>query len=80
MNNLNPSNDIEAFLAAQFARPITHVVVTKFADGKERRHETRSIGGANNHAFGEKRKIGKDLINRETGATVRVVSVEIVTL
>ncbi len=29
---------------------------------------------------GERRKIGRDLIERETGATVRVVSVDVVAL
>jgi len=78
--------DTEAFLAAQFARPMTHVVITKFASGKERRWEVRSLGAANNHAHGEKRKIGKDLISHGdnighvAGEIVRVVSVEIIEL
>lgn len=33
-----------------------------------------------NHAVGERRKIGRNLINRDTGETVRVVSVVVVNL
>ncbi|MEC5289402.1 MULTISPECIES: hypothetical protein [unclassified Aurantimonas] len=70
--------NIEAFLAAKLAQPITHIVVTKYADGAERSHSVRSMGAAENYATGERRKIGRDLISRDTGATVRVVSVEVV--
>jgi TPP-dependent indolepyruvate ferredoxin oxidoreductase alpha subunit len=59
------------------AMPKTHVVVTRYECGKERRFESRNIASAENWATGERRKIGRDLIDRETGATVRVVSVEI---
>ena len=52
-------------------------VVTTFADGKTRVHETETCGQAENWATGERRKIGRDLISRDTGATVRVASVEI---
>ena len=68
------------FIAMHLARPMTHVVVTRFADGATRRHEVRSIGAAENYAVGEKRKIGRDLLNRETGALVRVVAVDIESL
>ena len=64
-------------VAAMLAKPITHEVVTIFADGTERRFGVRSAAQGENYAIGERRKIGRDLINRETGATVRVVSVEI---
>ena len=64
-------------VAAMLAKPITHDVVTKIADGTERRFGVRSHTQGENYAVGERRKIGRDLINRETGATVRVVSVEI---
>lgn len=64
-------------IAAAHAAPMTHCVLTTYADGTAKRHETRSHGSAENWAIGERRKIGRDLINRETGATVRVVSVEI---
>lgn len=64
-------------IKAQLAKPITHNVVTRFADGTERAFGTRSISAAENYAVGERRKIGRDLINRETGATVRVVAVDI---
>lgn len=78
--------DTEAFLQRMLARPMTHEVVTKFADGKERRVKVRSLGAANNHAVGERRKVGRDLISHgdtlghKAGDIVRVVSVEVIAL
>ncbi len=72
--------DIASFIAAQQSKPKTHKVVTTFADGATRDHLTASEAQANNYAVGERRKIGRDLIKRETGATVRVVSVDVVAL
>lgn len=72
--------DIEAFMQAQLARPITHRVVTHYADGATKSLDVRSAGQAENFAIGERRKIGRNLISRETGETVRVVKIEIVTL
>jgi len=72
--------NIDAFLAEQLARPITHRVVTTYADGQTKSHDTRGAAQAENWAIGERRKVGRDLIDRETGATVRVVSVEIAAL
>lgn len=71
---------INAIIAAALAAPKTHAVVTTYACGKVRRLETRSALAAETHAIGERRKIGRDLIDRETGGKVRVVSVEIVEL
>lgn len=65
-------------IAAALAAPKTHAVVTLYESGKVRRFDTRSAASAENHAIGERRKIGRDLIDRETGDTVRVVSVEVV--
>lgn len=65
-------------IARAHAMPKTHRVVTLYACGKERTHDTRSAASAELHAGHERRKIGRDLIDRDTGATVRVVSVEIV--
>lgn len=64
---------IEAALAA----PKTHSVVTTYADGRVRRFDTRNLASAENHAVGERRKIGRSLIDRATGRTVQVISVEI---
>lgn len=74
----------EQMIAAVLAKPHTHAVVTRFADGTERRFTTRSFATAENHAVGERRKIGRDLISRgddlghKAGDTIRVVAVEIV--
>lgn len=69
--------NVPALVAAQLAKPITHNVVTKFIDGTERKFGVRSLAQAQNYSVGESRKIGRDLINRDTGATVRVIAVEI---
>lgn len=62
------------------AMPKTHAVVTTYADGEVLAHATHSAAAAETWAVGERRKIGRDLIDRDTGETVRVVSVEIVTV
>jgi hypothetical protein len=67
-------------ISAALAAPKTHKVVTTFADGRTREQETHSAASAENHAIGERRKIGRDLIDRVTGKTVRVVSVEVVAM
>lgn len=67
-----------ALIKAALDAPKTHVVVTTFSDGRQRRHETRNAASAKTHAdFVERPKIGRDLIDRETGEIVRVVSVKI---
>lgn len=71
---MNAMKMIEAALAA----PKTHAVITKYADGRERRFETRSLASAKTHASVEGANMGRDLIDRATGKTVRKVSVEIV--
>jgi len=68
---MNAMDLINSALAA----PKTHQVITSYACGKVRTHQTRSEQTAEMHAIGERRKIGKDLIDRETGETVRVISV-----
>lgn len=70
-------------ITAAAAAPMTHVVITTYADGTAKRHETRSAGAAENWAVGERRKIGRDLIARgDTANTrkVRVVSVDVQTI
>lgn len=72
--------NIEQLLNRVAAMPHTHVVVTRYMDGAERRHETRNIQSAETFAIGERRKIGRDLISRETGKTVRIVAVNVLPL
>lgn len=64
-------------IAAALAAPMTHTVLTAYADGTVRKHDARNLAAAQNWAVGERRKIGRDLVSRETGKPVRVVSVEI---
>ncbi len=73
--------DVMDRINAALAMPHTHAVVTTFADGSTRHFTTRSAASAETHAaFVERPKIGKTLINRDTGATVRIVSVTIETI
>lgn len=67
-------------LAAVLAMPMTHRVLVTYADGSARHFDTRSLASANNHAIGERRKIGKKLISRSTGEPVMVVSVDVVAI
>lgn len=73
--------DVLDLIAREAAKPMTHVVVTTYADGATKRHETRGAAQAENWAIGERRKIGRDLISRNAdmtaGPMVRVVSVEV---
>lgn len=64
-------------IAAAQAMPLTHRVTTRYADGSEKHHDCRSAAAAENWATGERRKVGRDLTDRTTGATMRAVSVEI---
>jgi len=62
---------------AALAQPMTHRVVTTYEGGAVRTHDARSLAAAENWAIGERRKVGRELIDRQTGETVRVVSVDI---
>lgn len=64
-------------IAAALAAPKTHRVTTVYADGAAHIFDTRSLASAEMYAQREHGKIGRNMINRETGATVRVVSVTI---
>lgn len=64
-------------IAARLAAPKTHRVTTHYACGKTRTFDAHSEAAARNHALGESRNIGRDLIDRATGATVRKVRVEV---
>lgn len=70
MNALN-------LIAAQMAQPLTHRVSTVYAGGAVKHHDVRNLGAANNWAVGERRKIGRKLIDRTTGETAEVVAVTI---
>lgn len=74
------SPDTAALISRMQSMPKAFAVVTRFADGAQRRHETATEGQARNYAIGESRKIGRELINRDTGASVRVISVDVVKL
>jgi hypothetical protein len=60
-------------IAAALAAPKTHKCVTRLADGSVREFETRSEASADVHAVGERRKIGRVFLSRETNLPVPVV-------
>ncbi len=64
-------------IAAALAMPHTHEAVLTYADGRVEVFTARSITTAETRASGLRRKIGRDLIDRETGETVRYVSVDV---
>lgn len=72
--------DVMDLIAKRLAAPKQFRVVTLYASGVVKTHDTETIGQAENWATGERHKIGRDLIDRMTGEKVRVVSVEIVAL
>ena len=69
-----------SILRRVLSMPHTHKVVTTFADGRTREFTTRNEASARMYAVGERRKIGRDLIDRTTGATVRVMSVGVMSV
>ena len=69
--------NVHDLIASKIAAPLTHRVSTVYASGAVKTHDTRGAAQAENWAVGERRKIGRELIDRMTGDKVRVVSVEI---
>lgn len=74
------SPETAALIARMQSMTKAFEVVTLFADGTSRSHQTATRGQADNYAVGERRKVGKNLINRGTGATVQVVDVYVAAL
>jgi hypothetical protein len=68
---------IDALIANRLAAPKQFTVTTLYADGRTKRHDTETMGQAENWAGGERHKIGRELIDRTTGKTVTVRSVTI---
>lgn len=64
-------------IAAHLARPVTHRVTTAYEGGAVRTHDVRSLAQAQNWATGERRKVGRTLLSRETGESVKVIAVTI---
>jgi hypothetical protein len=72
---------IAAMVRAALDAPKTHVVVTLYADGTTKRHETRSLASAETHANMVVRpQLGRDLIDRKTGETVHMIGVYVSTV
>ncbi|MFN3549264.1 MAG: hypothetical protein ACK4U0_17390 [Mesorhizobium sp.] len=75
--NATAKDFIASRIASLMAAPKLWRVTTTYACGKRRTEEMTTEDQAKNCAIGERRKIGRDLIDRATGAVVRVVSVDI---
>jgi hypothetical protein len=69
-----------ALLARRLAAPKAFAVVTTYADGRVIDHKTETRAQAENYHAHMSPRIGRDLIDRETGKTVRVASMEVVAL
>lgn len=74
------SPETAALIARMQSMPKAFEVVTLFADGTSRAYQTATRGQADNYAVGERRKVGRQLASRETGATVEVVDVYVAAL
>lgn len=68
---------IEQFIASKLSEPKIFKVTTTYQDGRTRQFETATLGQAENYAHTLKHKIGKTLKDRETGKTVKVISVTV---
>lgn len=62
------------------ALPKTHKYVSTYSDGSTKEVFAVSKAAAENGAVFPRRLIGRNLIDRDTGKTVRIVSVEVVAL
>lgn len=69
--------DTMDLIARRLAARKNYAVITVYADGKTRSHETETLAQARNFATGEQRKVGRELIDPATGHKVTVVSVKI---
>lgn len=68
---------IEQRLEALAAGPKPFVVATSYACGRVERFGCHSAAAAESYASRQRRKVGRDLIRRETGETVRVAEVKV---
>lgn len=75
-----PRQSAMDLIARNLAAPMVAVVVTRYDDGTEYRHEVRSLKAAENWAIGERRKIGRAFIDRQTGKSATVIAVTIIPL
>jgi hypothetical protein len=72
--------EVHPLIAAALAAPKTHRVMTTYDGGRVRTFETRSLASAENYAQLDRRRIGRKLINRETGGIVVIRAVAIETI
>jgi hypothetical protein len=68
---------LQARIDAALAKPCTHRVTTHYDTGTTRHHDTRCAKSAENWATGERRKMDRYLIDRESGGYVCIVAVTI---
>ena len=73
-------NHAMELIARRLAMPKMYRVTTYYECGKTRTHDTATLAQAENYATGERRAIGRNLICRDTGATVRKIRVSVESL
>lgn len=64
-------------IAKRLAAPKAFCVTTVYDSGKVRTHETETEEQAHNYADIFRHRMNRDLIDRDTGKTIRVTSVTI---
>ncbi|NNH56930.1 hypothetical protein HLI01_08930 [Rhizobium laguerreae] len=77
---MSMSPGVAAMIARRLAAPKQFEVVTLYADGTSHSHPTETRAQADNYAVGERRNVGRSLIDRATGVAVEVVDVYIAAL
>ena len=70
-------NNALSLIAARLAAPKRFSVTVTYSSGRTYVHETETLEQARNHSRNFTPKIGRDLIERETGKPVQIVSVTI---
>lgn len=76
INTGNPA--IDSLIARRLAAPKNWRVTAHYADGRTKSRDVESIGQAENAAITlGANKVGRDLIDRDTGETVCIVDVTI---
>lgn len=69
--------DAMDLINAALAAPKTHATIITYSDGSQHYYEHRSELVANNHLKNYRGQMGRDLISRTTGKTIRLVSCEV---
>ena len=69
--------EVMDLIAKRLAAPKAFRVTTTYDSGKTRTHDTATLAQAENHANLYRPNINRELIDHDTGKTVRAISVTI---